>query len=74
LQPELNQLSKQGRWQAMGERISEEMLHTFAVVGEPADIVPELQRRFGGLVDRLTLDFAFVAPEERPALIRALAG
>ena len=27
-----------------------------------------------GLVDRLTLDFAFVAPEARPALIRALAG
>jgi probable F420-dependent oxidoreductase len=74
LQPELNQLSKQGRWQAMGEQITEEMLHTFAVVGEPAAIVPELQRRFGGLVDRLTLDFAFVAPEERPALIRALAG
>jgi len=73
LQPELNRLSKQGRWQAMGELIDDEMLHTFAVVGEPGAIVPELRRRFAGLVDRLTLDLDFVAPEERGALLRALA-
>jgi len=74
LQPELNRLSKQGRWQAMGALIDDEMLETFAVVGEPGAIVPELRRRFGGLVDRLTLDFEFADAAERGALIRALAG
>lgn len=74
LQPELNRLSKQGRWQAMGTLIDDRMLETFAVVGEPGAIVPELRRRFAGLVDRLTLDFEFADPAERGALIRALAG
>ncbi len=73
LQPELNRLSKQGRWQAMGELVDANMLETFAVVGEPSAIVPELKRRFAGLVDRLTLDFGFVDTAQRPALIRALA-
>ncbi len=74
LQPELNQLSKQGRWVEMGELISDEMLDTFAVVGEPERIVPMIRERFAGLVDRVTLDFSFAPAEARPALIRQLAG
>jgi probable F420-dependent oxidoreductase len=74
LQPELNQLSKQGRWVEMGELISEEMLDTFAVVGTPDRIVPMIRERFAGLVDRVTLDFSFAPADSRPALIRQLAG
>ncbi len=74
LQPELNLLSKQGRWVEMGELISDEMLDTFAVVGEPERIVPMIRERFAGLVDRVTLDFSFAPAEARPALIRQLAG
>ena len=58
----------------MGTLIDDEMLETFAVVGEPEAIVPELRRRFAGLVDRLTLDFEFAEPAERSTLIRTLAG
>ncbi|NIR36727.1 MAG: LLM class F420-dependent oxidoreductase, partial [Actinobacteria bacterium] len=55
LQPELNRLSKQGRWVEMGDVIDDEILSTFAVVGEPHE-VPELIRdRFGGLVDRISI-------------------
>jgi probable F420-dependent oxidoreductase len=74
LQPELNQLSKQGRWVEMGELISDAMLDTFAVVGAPDRIVPMIRERFAGLVDRVTLDFGFAPAEARPALIRQLAG
>lgn len=74
LQPELNLLSKQGRWVEMGELISDEMLDTFAVVGAPERIVPMIRERFAGLVDRVTLDFSFAPAEARPALIRQLAG
>ena len=35
LQDELNALSKQGKWVEMGKLIDDEVLNTFAVVGEP---------------------------------------
>src|SRR5262249_45719050 len=38
LQPELNAMSKQGRWQEMGALITDEMLHTLAGCGTPSDI------------------------------------
>jgi probable F420-dependent oxidoreductase len=58
LQEELNALSKQGDWATMGELIDDEILQTFAVVGEPSTIAPELLRRFGDVVDRIS----FYAP------------
>ena len=42
LQTELNALSKQGEWVEMGELIDDEILDTFAVVGEPEQIAPGL--------------------------------
>jgi len=55
LQAELNALSKQGKWEQMSHAISDEVLDTFAVVGEPSALAPELSRRFGGVLDRLSL-------------------
>jgi len=40
LQPELNKMSKQGQWAEMGELVTDEMLNTFGIMGEPKDIVP----------------------------------
>lgn len=73
LQPQLNLMSKQGKWVEMGELIDDEMLDTFAVVGEPHEIVPILKSRYSGLVDRFSLSFPFVPAEKRPALIKELA-
>ena len=58
LQPELNALSKQGKWVEMGDLIDDEMLSTFAVIAGPDDVAAELARRYGGLVDRCS----FYAP------------
>ena len=58
LQDELNALSKQGEWVQMGKLIDDEILNTFAVVGPPEEIAPELQRRYGDVVDRIS----FYAP------------
>jgi hypothetical protein len=58
LQPELNALSKQGGWAEMGTLIDDEILTTFAVVAEPDGIAPELLRRFGDIVTRVS----FYAP------------
>jgi probable F420-dependent oxidoreductase len=73
LQSQLNLMSKQGKWVEMGELIDDEMLDTFAVVGEPHEIVPMLKARYTGLVDRFSLSFPFVPAEKRPALIKELA-
>jgi probable F420-dependent oxidoreductase len=58
LQTELNGLSKQGSWEEMGRLITDEILQTFAIVAEPADVPKQLLARFGDVVDRLS----FYAP------------
>jgi probable F420-dependent oxidoreductase len=60
---ELHSLSRSDRedkWEAMGALVDDDVLHAFAVVGEPADVATEIQRRFGGLIDRVS----FYAPYE----------
>ncbi len=58
LQDELNTLSKQGKWVEMGNLVDDEILNTFAVVGEPEQIAPELHRRYGDVIQRIS----FYAP------------
>jgi probable F420-dependent oxidoreductase len=54
LQPELTALSKQGRWSDMGDLITDEILHTFSVVGEPAQVGRGLAEKLGDVAHRLT--------------------
>ena len=72
LQPELNKMSKQGQWAEMGELVTDEMLNTFGIMGEPKDIVPAIQDRYGDFTDRTSGGFAFVDDEERVSMIQAL--
>ncbi|MGB9303029.1 MAG: LLM class F420-dependent oxidoreductase [Mycobacterium sp.] len=53
LQPELNRLSKQGEWEAMGSLIDDEMLEAFAVVGPVDSVADALRRRCDETVDRV---------------------
>lgn len=55
LQPELNALSKQGRWQEMGALIDDEMLHTIAACGTPAEVAAHIRERVDGVSDRICL-------------------
>jgi probable F420-dependent oxidoreductase len=55
LQSELNTLSKRGEWDAMGRMITDEILDAFAVRGTPEQVPAELQRRFGDVIDRISL-------------------
>ena len=58
LHEELNALSKKGEWVEMGGLISDDILNTFAVVAEPEQVAPELLRRYGDVVQRIS----FYAP------------
>ena len=53
LQPELQQLSRAGRWDEMATLVDDDVLHAYAVVGTPKAAGAELARRFDGRVDRL---------------------
>ncbi|MGV9796463.1 TIGR03617 family F420-dependent LLM class oxidoreductase [Mycobacterium sp. NPDC003449] len=55
LQPELNALSKQGRWREMGSLIDDDVLHTIAACGSPADIAAHIVDRVGGVSGRICL-------------------
>jgi probable F420-dependent oxidoreductase len=61
LQDELNRLSKRGEWVAMGDLVTDDILETFAVVGEPEDVPGALRARYGDAVDRIS----FYAPYKR---------
>ncbi|NIQ95523.1 MAG: LLM class F420-dependent oxidoreductase, partial [Desulfuromonadales bacterium] len=72
LQGELNAMSKQGKWQEMGELITDEMLNTFGIMGEPKDVVPEIKKRYGDFVDRTSGGFTFVDEEKRIEMVAEL--
>ncbi len=72
LQPELNTMSKQGRWEEMGTLITDEILNAFAVVGEPAEIAPEMLKRYGSFTDRTSASFPVSDPEQREQIVRTL--
>ncbi|HEB88354.1 MAG TPA: LLM class F420-dependent oxidoreductase [Deltaproteobacteria bacterium] len=72
LQTELNVLSKRGEWDAMGERITDEILEEFAIVAEPAKVVGVFKERFGGLIDRVLMNLSFVKDEDRERYMEEL--
>ncbi|MEC9325088.1 MAG: TIGR03617 family F420-dependent LLM class oxidoreductase, partial [Actinomycetota bacterium] len=55
LQLELNAMSKQGRWQEMATLIDDEMLHTIAACGTPAEVAAHIRDRVEGVSDRICL-------------------
>jgi probable F420-dependent oxidoreductase len=55
LQPLLNELARQARWDEMAAHIDDDILEVFAIVGSPVEIGRTVRRRFDGLADRVTL-------------------
>ena len=74
LQTELNFLMKQRRQDEMAGLISDEVLHTFAIVGEPESVADEMVRRFSGLVDRTSFAAPSLSDERLAEMIERLRG
>ena len=68
---EMNVLSKQGKWAEMGDLVTDEMLRTFAVVGTPDEVGPELRSRYGDVIDRLSFYAPYKTDPERWSAIIA---
>ena len=75
LQTDLNRLSKEGKWAEMGTLIDDEVLETFAVVGEPEAIGPELRKRYGDVISRISFYAPYDSDRERwQQVLRDLKG
>ena len=72
LQPELNKMSKQGRWEEMGHLIDDDVLEKFAVQGSPTELASRIKMRYGELVDRSTASYAQFSHEEKLEFIEAM--
>ena len=51
----LNAMVRQGKWDELAREVPDDVAHLFAAVGRHDEIVGAIERRFGGLVDLLTL-------------------
>jgi probable F420-dependent oxidoreductase len=69
LQPELTRLSKEERWQEMGDAIDDEVLHAFAVVGDPKSVGAGLKQRWSTVATRITLYTPYPHDPELLALV-----
>lgn len=64
LHGELNRLSKQKEWAAMGQLIDDDVLDAFAVVAAPDEVAAGLAARFGDTVDRLSFYAPYKVPDD----------
>jgi len=55
LQPRLNKLSKEGKWDQMSALIDDEFLNHFAVCAEPGDVAQQVFNKYGDFADRLSI-------------------
>ncbi len=73
LQPRLNLMSKEGKWEEMGTLIGDDILPNFAVVAEPAQIAAQIKGRYGDIVDRTSAAYASLSAETQTAIVQELA-
>ena len=70
--PRLHQMSLEGKWDEMGDLITDEILDAFAVVGEYDEIAPRILERYGGLVDEVSFTIATKGDSEQRRVRRII--
>ena len=73
LQPKLNEMSKQGRWNHMGSLFSDDVMEEFAVVAEPDQVASTIKNRIGDIVDRTSAAYGNLSQEDQAQIIRELS-
>ena len=63
MQPELNRLSKEGRWEELGDYIDEDFLDAFTTRGRPEEIAGKLLEKYGEHAQRLAIYAPYAAPD-----------
>jgi probable F420-dependent oxidoreductase len=73
----LKGLSRAQRWEEMPQHISDEVLHTYGVVGTYDEIADKLRQRFGDLVTHVEFSIPVKSPADRErlrAMVKELQG
>lgn len=65
LQTDLGDLSRRGAWDEMPALVPDEVLHAFAVVGTPEEVVDGLLRRYGDVASRVPVPLPEGADPDR---------
>lgn len=74
LQPELNRLSKEGKWLEMIGFVSDDMLDTFGISGTPSEVAKRILER-NDFADRVTMVlYNEAGPDAVTDIVRAVAG
>jgi probable F420-dependent oxidoreductase len=63
LQPTLNALSKEGKWDELGSYIDDDFLDAFCTRGKPDEIAAKLKAKYGEHADRLAIYAPYGAPD-----------
>jgi len=70
LADELHDMAREKRWADMKDAITDDMLEELAVFAEPGDVYASIVERYGGIADRVCLDWN----ADNPHLFEAIAG
>jgi probable F420-dependent oxidoreductase len=72
LQPKLNRLSKEGKWDEMAKSIPQEVVEAFAIGGTAEEVIEKRKKIFAGHVDRTGLGIDVFDPDRTKALIKQM--
>jgi probable F420-dependent oxidoreductase len=68
---EAHRATLEGRWDDLPAMVDDDVLATFAVQGDPGGVRSQLEERFGGLADRVTLSMPHTADPLLPVEVLA---
>jgi alkanesulfonate monooxygenase SsuD/methylene tetrahydromethanopterin reductase-like flavin-dependent oxidoreductase (luciferase family) len=63
LQPKLNKLSKDGKWDELASYIDDDFVEAFTTAGRPEEIADKLKEKYGAYADRLAIYAPYGAPD-----------
>ena len=63
LQPKMNALSKQGKWDELGSYVDDHFVDAFCTRGKPEEIAGKLKAKYGDYADRLAIYAPYAAPD-----------
>jgi probable F420-dependent oxidoreductase len=66
---QMNQLTKEGKWDTLWQAVPDEILHEFAVVAPPDELPYKLRERYAGLLDRVGYYFPFDPHDEARQIV-----
>ena len=69
----LHEMSLKGHWEEMPKLITDEILETFAVIGEYDEITPMLKERYSGLLNEVVFNLVGADPGDDPIIKKIVA-